>query len=162
MVNTASCWLTALDRAVCTGTAPATAPTRGATAAASYVNNPYFPFPYAPASFANSASCAAATKACSDNYSACLTGLQGVAGGYRVTINVPGGGGTTIGGAAGNLGSSATPICSSLSSRACSKLDATDCDFYGQGSNDGNTRLPPPALLMLAATLGIFLSLPAG
>ncbi|KAL3961583.1 hypothetical protein ACCO45_003106 [Purpureocillium lilacinum] len=128
--------------AVCTGTAPASAPTGGATAPVSYVENPYFSFPYAPTTFSNSASCAAATRACSSNYNACVTGLQG-SGGYGVTINVPGGGGTTVAGAGSNLGASATPLCSSLSSKACAKLDATKCDSYGKGSGASLVGHPP-------------------
>ena len=133
-------------------------PTRAATAPVSYVDNPYFSFPYAPTTFGNSASCAAATRACSTNYNACLTGLQGAAGGYGVTVNVPGGGGTTVGAAAGNLGSSATPICSSLSSRACSLFEATNCQSFGQGSSHGNGRPQPPLPLMLALAAGLLLS----
>ncbi|KAJ6445528.1 Conserved oligomeric Golgi complex subunit 8 [Purpureocillium lavendulum] len=135
--------------AVCTGTAPASAPTGGATAPVSYVENPYFSFPYAPTTFGNSASCAAAGRACSSNYNACVTGLQG-SGGYGVTVNVPGGGGTTVGGGtAGNLGASATPLCSSLSSKACARLDATKCSSYGQGSGASRFRHPPATPLVV-------------
>ncbi|UNI15286.1 hypothetical protein JDV02_001829 [Purpureocillium takamizusanense] len=135
--------------AVCTGAAPASAPTGGATAPVSYVENPYFSFPYAPTTFSNSASCAAATRACSSNYKACVTGLQG-AGGYGVTINVPGGGGTTVPGAASNLGASATPLCSSLSSKACARLEATKCDSYGKDSAASSVGQSPSAILVVA------------
>ena len=50
--------------------------------------------------------------------------------GYGVTIAVPGGGGTTVNGGGGAYGASATPICSSLSSKACSNLEATPCSSY--------------------------------
>ncbi|POR35388.1 Uncharacterized protein TPAR_04391 [Tolypocladium paradoxum] len=143
--------------AVCTGTAPATPPAGGPTPVVSYVPNPYFSFPYAATTFGNSASCASAVKACSSNYNACVTGLQG-SGGYGVTIDVPGGGGTTVGGTARNLGPSATSICSSLSSQACSKLEATKCESFGTGSGASIAR--PPGSPVLALVAAVALALP--
>ncbi|PNY29297.1 Uncharacterized protein TCAP_00796 [Tolypocladium capitatum] len=144
--------------AVCTGTAPATAPTGGATPVLSYVPNSYFSFPYAATTFGNSASCASAATACSRNYNACVTGLQG-SGGYGVTIDVPGGGGTTVGGTARNLGPSATSICSSLSSQACSNLEATKCESFGKGSGASIARSPRSPVLALVAAVGLTLPL---
>ncbi|KAF4509779.1 hypothetical protein G6O67_003917 [Ophiocordyceps sinensis] len=139
--------------AVCTGTAPATPLDAGPTAAVSYVPNPYFSFPYAPTTFANSASCASAVDACSSTYGVCVAGLQRN-GGYAVTINVPGGGGTTVGGWQGDLGASATPVCSSLSSQACSRLEATKCESFGQGSGVGAARPRPRLSPMLVLVTG--------
>ncbi|PFH58942.1 hypothetical protein XA68_13031 [Ophiocordyceps unilateralis] len=122
--------------AVCTGTAPASpAP----TAAASYVPNQFFSFPYAATSFDNSASCASAVHACSSNYDACVTGLQRDAG-YAVTVDVPAGRGLTVDPPRRHLGTSATAICSSLSSQACSRLQATRCEAIGQRSAALSTR----------------------
>ncbi|KAM4059326.1 hypothetical protein HRG_007816 [Hirsutella rhossiliensis] len=140
--------------AVCTGTAPATPLDSVPTAAVSYVPNSYFSFPYAATTFANSASCASAVAACSSNYGVCVAGLQRN-GGYAVTINVPGGGGTTVGGMQGDLGASATPICSSLSSQACSRLGATKCESFGQRSGESAARLRLSPMLALLAGVGV-------
>lgn len=136
---------------MCTGTAPPTASNNSPTATISYVPNSYFSFPYAPTTFANSASCASATKGCSENYDSCLTNLGG--SGFAVTVNVPGGGGTTVNGNNQNLGTSATSICSSLSSQACSNLQATKCDSFGQSSSARSTNLPRD--FIVATTAGI-------
>lgn len=137
--------------AVCTGTAPATAPPADATGAVSFVSNQYFSFPYAPATFDDRGACTSAVKACSRNYDSCVTDIQGDdSGGYPVTIAVPGGGGTTVDGTAANLdASSATSICSSLSSEACSDLEATSCDSYDNGA--GRAGLPGSLTAMFIA-----------
>ncbi|GAO15298.1 uncharacterized protein UV8b_04884 [Ustilaginoidea virens] len=118
--------------AVCTGSAPSPVTSTVPPAPTSYVTNPYYSFPYAPASLANSAACASATSACSSHYDACVTNLGG--SGYGVTIDVPGGGGTTVNPDNHRLGPSATAVCSSLSSQACASLGATRCDSFSQGS----------------------------
>lgn len=120
------------DRAVCTGTAPASAPTNRPTAPVSFVPNSYFSFPYAPTDFGDREACTSAVSACSRNYEACTSGLQG-GGGFAVTIDVPGGGGTTVG-AGVNLGASATSVCSSLSSQACRDLEPTSCETLNSAS----------------------------
>ncbi|KAH8889515.1 hypothetical protein GQ53DRAFT_217716 [Thozetella sp. PMI_491] len=115
--------------AVCTGVAPASFVAPTATVA-SFVQNPYFPFPYiAGTSFANAAQCSSAYSQCTQNYAACTSELGGGSGGaFGVTIIVPGGGGTTVTGGAANLGSSsAAGICTSLSSVACSGLQQSVC-----------------------------------
>lgn len=140
-------------RAVCTGTAPSTPSDALPTATISYVPNPYFSFPYATTTFVNSASCASAVAACSSNYGVCVAGLQRN-GGYAVTINVPGGGGTTVDGMQGDLGASATPICSSLSSQACFRLEATKCESFGQRSGAGANRSLLSPLLALIVCAG--------
>lgn len=104
----------------------------------SYVPNAYFSFPYAATTFGDQAACTSAVNACSKNYDTCVTVLNNGAG-YGVTIVVPGGGGTTVGGGAGAYGASATPICSSLSSKACSNLEATPCSSYKE-SDSSTTR----------------------
>ncbi|KAF4462914.1 hypothetical protein FALBO_10275 [Fusarium albosuccineum] len=120
--------------AVCTGTAPATAPTGDATASVSYVPNSYFAFPYAATTFSNEGACTSAVDACSENYDQCVDYL-GDGGQYGVTIVVPGGGGTTVEGGGQALGTSATGVCSSLSSRACGDLEKSDCGDYGNAAS---------------------------
>lgn len=126
--------------AVCTGTAPADAPTANPTQATSYVENEWFSFPYAMTSFGNSAACASAIEACSGNFDICTARLGGGGDGLAVTIEVPGGGGVTITDAADSLGASATSICSSLSSEACTHLAATPCEAYDDDSGAGRSR----------------------
>lgn len=138
-----------MKSAVCTGTAPATASGSMPTDAVSYVANSYFSFPYAPTSFTNSASCASATRACSQNYDACITNLGN--SGYAVTVAVPGGGGTTVNGAERNLGSSATSICASLSTAACAKLQETKCGSFGNDSHAGKTINPLSIIILLGS-----------
>ncbi|KAF4122390.1 hypothetical protein GMORB2_7382 [Geosmithia morbida] len=119
--------------AVCTGAAPTGQPS--VTQAVSYVPNSYFSFPYAMTTFDNSADCRSAVVACSENYDLCTSNLGGDGGsGYGVTVDVPGGGGVTVGASATDLGASATSVCSSLSSEACSPLAATDCSIFGEGA----------------------------
>jgi hypothetical protein len=121
------------QRAVCTGTAPAVAP----TAAASYVPNPYFSFPYAPATFTNSRACSSVLSQCSQNYGACVTQLQG-GNRFPVTVAVLGGGGTTVSADQISAGTSATAICSSLSSLACPSFQDSQCTQFGP-SNDAQS-----------------------
>ncbi|KAK1769890.1 hypothetical protein QBC33DRAFT_304040 [Phialemonium atrogriseum] len=130
------------SNAVCTGTAPATfvTPTGGPTPV-SFVQNPYFSFPYAASSFANPGACSAAVSQCSRNYDSCTVELGGNnngngGGGHAVTIVVPGGGGTTVAPAPGVGGgspgsASATSICSSLSGVACGGLSRDMCTNRG-------------------------------
>jgi hypothetical protein len=137
-------------RAVCTGTAPSTAPAPTA-AAVSYVPNPYFPFPYIPTVFANSAACASAVGQCSQNYGACVTALQGN-GGFGVTV-VVNGGSTVAAASAANVGTAATSICSSLSTQACSAAQTAQCAQFG---NAGKRPNPTAACVAgLAAGVGV-------
>ncbi|PHH59180.1 hypothetical protein CDD81_3666 [Ophiocordyceps australis] len=144
--------------AVCTGTAPATPPGGAPSPEASYVPNAYFSFPFAPTSYPNSASCASAVRACSHNYDACVTALHGTDGTvHGVTVDVPGGGGTTVAPGAHNLGSSASSVCASLSTAACATLDTKRCESFGQNSAAGAMAKPRHAstlaLLVAAGTL---------
>lgn len=132
-------------RVVCTGAAPTGSPSNP-TQAVSYVDNSYFSFPYALTNFDNSASCASAASACSENYEICTKQLGGN-GDYAVTIEVPGGGGVTVDGSNQDLGPSATSICSSLSSEACSAVEATQCDSY----DDPASSLYPSRGMLLAS-----------
>ncbi|TDZ22132.1 hypothetical protein Cob_v005216 [Colletotrichum orbiculare MAFF 240422] len=109
--------------AICTGAAPTTAPS--APTAVSYVPNEFFPFPFVAATLDRD-ECSSAVSQCSRNYQSCVTQLQGDAG-FGVTVVVPGGGGTTVAATRPDVGPSATPICSSLSSRACHDLAYDQC-----------------------------------
>lgn len=134
--------------AVCTGTAPATAPTAPA-GSPSYVLNSYFPFPYASTTFGNSAACSSAVQSCSRNYDACLTKLQN-GNGYHVTVAVPGDTGTTVTGGGGSFpGSQATYICSSLSLVACEAVGSATCTSFGQDSGTCNVTPASSSWLLL-------------
>lgn len=134
---------------VCTGTAPATAPAAGSTAPVSFVPNSYYSFPFAQTTFDDRGACSSAVKDCSRNYDACVTDLQGDDG-YAVTIDVPGGGGTTVDGSAVGLdAASATSICSSLSTEACSDLEATSCSSYDSGARPAALHTLPTSLTAL-------------
>lgn len=114
--------------------------------------NSYFSFPYAVTSFDNSAACASAVTACSENFDACTANLGGGSqGGFGVTIEVPGGGGVTVGGSVQSLGPSATSICSSLSSEACSAVQATHCGSFGDGSGTASLHSTPGVIGAAAA-----------
>lgn len=126
-------------RTICTGTAPDSPPTAFPTAPVSYVPNTYFSFPYAATTYPNSAACESAVSVCSRNYEVCTSGLGGGSG-FAVTIDVPGGGGVTVDGTGANLGPAVTSVCSSLSSEACSDMEATSCDTFGPDSASATTR----------------------
>jgi hypothetical protein len=144
--------------AVCTGNAPSAIPTARPTAAISYVTNPYFSFPYAETSFDDSRACSSAVSACSRNYQVCVQNLEG-GGGFGVTIEVPGDGGTTVGGGGSSLGASATSVCSSLSSEACSGVDPTQCREFSSGGDDDSAAdkaaISKRALLLFAAAFAV-------
>ncbi|PNH40622.1 hypothetical protein VD0004_g6383 [Verticillium dahliae] len=112
--------------AVCTGTAP-DSPAGQPTASASFVANTFFPFPYMATSL-DQGECSSALSQCSENYDTCVTELEGGSNDFAVTIVVPGGGGTTVAASHPSLGTSATPVCSSLSSQACFGLEPSHCD----------------------------------
>lgn len=147
---------------VCTGNAPSDAPTAEPTTAVSYISNPYFSFPYAGTKFENGKQCTSAVSACSSNYDACVTNLGGGGNNPGVTIVVPGAGGTTIGGGGSDLGASATKVCSSLRSEACSDLDVTQCAEFSSGKDhSAASQLSSVAggrLLLGAAAVAVLLS----
>ena len=141
--------------AVCTGIAPTGQPTAAPSQAVSFVSNSYFSFPYAPTSFDNRGECNAAKATCSRNYGICVSDLQ-TNNGLAVTINVPGGGGTTVAGALSALApATATSVCASLSSKACSKLEATSCDAFKDSAATRQERYPHVVLgiCLLSAVL---------
>ncbi|KAH6685207.1 hypothetical protein F5X68DRAFT_18074 [Plectosphaerella plurivora] len=151
--------------AVCTGTAPGS-PGSAPTAEASYVPNQYFPFPYIPL-LMEQEECYSAVRQCSSNYDTCVTRLQGGSG-SGVTIVVPGGAGTTIVGDSPNLGSSATPVCSSLSSQACYQINNNDCaqpttkNGFVIESDSAARPTNAPRLAGVAAGVGMGVALLAG
>ncbi|EKD15918.1 uncharacterized protein L3040_003225 [Drepanopeziza brunnea f. sp. 'multigermtubi'] len=111
-----------------------------AAAAVSYVANAFFPFPYIPRTYANSAACHSAYQACQTNYAACTAALDGGGGsgvGFGVTIVAPNGG-ITATATVQNLGlPSATSICSSLSSVGCYNIVSENCAQFGTGPQLG-------------------------
>lgn len=150
-----------LRSAVCTGTAPASQ----GTPAPSFVSNSLFNFPAIATSFSNQGACSHAWSACSHNYDVCTSGLASGTGGFHVTIDVPGGGGTTVEPTHPTIPlASATSVCSSLSSQACYNLQPSVCSQTGtEGSfyvgtapdNAQPRRTSPPRLAGIMAGVGI-------
>lgn len=151
-----------ISRATCTGVAPGS----GATPTASYVSNAYFAFPAIPTSFSNAAACTSALHDCSDNYNACVQGLEGANAGYGVTIQVPGAAGTTVAQVQTTLPSAtATSVCSTLSLQACHGLSNGLCHAGTQGgftigSENGAPR--PTAACMAGVLAGVGLGIVGG
>lgn len=132
--------------------------------------NEYFPFPYIPL-LMEQEECYSAVRQCSSNYDTCVTELQGGSGnGNGVTIVVPGGGGagTTIVGDRPDIGSSATPVCSSLSSRACYDISDGDCaqpttkNGFVIESDSAARPTSAPRIVGVAAGVGMGVALLAG
>ncbi|KAI0534012.1 hypothetical protein GGR58DRAFT_484330 [Xylaria digitata] len=139
--------------ATCTGVAPGSGPT---ATTASYVSNAYFSFPIIPTSFSNAAACTTALRACSENYDACVEGLEGGNGGYGVTIQVPGAGGTTVAQAQTTLPSAtASSVCSTLSLQACHGLSNGLCHAGTQGgfTVGSENRAPRPTAACMAGVI---------
>ncbi|PBP26968.1 hypothetical protein BUE80_DR002228 [Diplocarpon rosae] len=117
-----------------------TNPAATITGTVSYVANGFFPFPYIPVSYINSAACNSAYNDCQSNYAACTIALGGSGGGiagFGVTIVAPNGG-ITATPTMQNLGlASATSICSSLSSVGCYNIVSTNCAQFGTGTEIG-------------------------
>ncbi|KAI8629119.1 hypothetical protein F5Y19DRAFT_475678 [Xylariaceae sp. FL1651] len=147
--------------ATCTGVVPA-----GPTPVASYVSNTYFAFPIIPTSFSNVAACSAALNDCTQNYNACVLDLVGSSGGYGVTIQVPGGGGTTVAPVQAAIPTAtATSVCSSLSLAGCHGLSDGVCHAGTQngftvGSANGAPR--PTAACMAGVIAGVGLGIVGG
>ncbi|KAI1365612.1 hypothetical protein F5Y08DRAFT_172623 [Xylaria arbuscula] len=146
--------------ATCTGVAPGT----GATATASYVSNAYFAFPAIATSFSNAAACTSALHDCTDNYDACVQGLEGANAGYGVTVQVPGA--TTVVQAQTTLPSAtATSICSTLSLQACHGLSNGLCHAGTQGGftiGSANGAPRPTAACMAGILAGVGLGIVGG
>ncbi|KAK2729936.1 gpi-anchored protein [Colletotrichum kahawae] len=140
--------------AVCTGAAPTTAP--AAPTAVSYVPNSYFPFPFIATSL-DRGECSDAVQQCSRNYESCVTQLDGDAG-FGVTVVIPGGGGTTVAATRLDVGTSATPICASLSSRACHGIAYDQCSqttTVGGVVINAAARPTPASMAGMVAGIGI-------
>ncbi|KAI0399675.1 hypothetical protein F4802DRAFT_539885 [Xylaria palmicola] len=167
--NGQECSLDAQKNAACcptTATCTGVAPGGGPTATASYVSNSYFAFPIIPTSFRNAAACTTALRDCSDNYDACVEGLQGGNGGYGVTIQVPGSGGTTVAQVQTTLPSAtATSVCSTLSLQACHGLSNGLCRAGTQGGitvGSENAAPRPTAACMAGVMAGVGLGIVGG
>ncbi|KAK8095318.1 uncharacterized protein PG998_001947 [Apiospora kogelbergensis] len=145
--------------AICTGTAPASQ----GTPAPSFVTNSLFNFPAIATSFSNQGACSHAWDSCSRNYDVCTSGLASGTGGFHVTIDVPGGGGTTVQPTHTTVPlESAKSVCSSLSSRACYNLQPSVCSqtgtaapFYVGTANAQPRQTPPPHIAGIMAGVGI-------
>lgn len=106
------------------------------TSAASlaYVSNAFFPWPYIPTTYVNSAACMSAYSDCQSNLAACTADLEGGGSGFPVTIVAPGGG-VTVAATTQNLGvASATSICSSLYNVGCYGIVPGNCATFGTGT----------------------------
>ncbi|KAK6586286.1 hypothetical protein PZA11_001343 [Diplocarpon coronariae] len=118
-------------------TGTSTNPAATITGTVSYVANDFFPFPYIPVSYVNSAACNSAYNDCQTNYAACTFALGGGGSGnagFGVTIVAPNGG-VTATPTIQNLGlASATSLCSSLSSVGCYNIVSTNCAQFGTGT----------------------------
>lgn len=104
----------------------------------SYLPNQYYPlFGVIPTTYSNAAACSSAYTTCQRDAQQCTSALaNGVPG---VTVSAPGGGATIT--AIASLGQvSASAICSSLSSQACSGLIVEACASFG---NAAMTRCAP-------------------
>lgn len=132
-----------------TTTSTGATPTITNAAQVSYVQNGFFPFPYIPTTYSNSAACNSAFNDCQSNYAACTGALAGNGGsGFGVTIVAPNGG-VTAAPTIQSLGvASATSVCSSLSSAGCYGIVSANCAQFGSGTGDafiaGNTKNAAP------------------
>ena len=119
------------------GPPPTTAAATSTTGTASIFSNTYFPFPYVPQTYINSAACNSAYLACQSNYAACTHDLQ--QNSFGVTIVAPNGAGTTVAPTAAQSlpAAAATSICSSLSSVACYDIQSDDCAAFGTATSTG-------------------------
>lgn len=120
-----------------TGTDPPFVQGSGATAS-SWVPNTFFPFAYLPTTYTAAAACSSAYSRCQSDAARCTAALAGGQN-FGVTVNAPNGGVTIT--AVPSLGSaSASSICSSLSSAACSgDWNVAACSAYG-GDGSGAQR----------------------
>ncbi|KIW37980.1 uncharacterized protein PV06_09957 [Exophiala oligosperma] len=118
-------------------TASSTAPgitsfTSGVEGGGSTVPNNFYPFIYIPTSYANFDLCTSAYSICQAESTSCFASL---AGGNGVTVSGLGGG-ITQQGATGTILSSASSICSSLSSQGCYGLQSTQCSQFPSATGD--------------------------
>ena len=106
--------------------------------ATSWVPNTFFPFAYLPTTYTAAAACSSAYSRCQSDAARCTAALAGGQN-FGVTVSAPNGGVTIT--AVPSLGSaSASSICSSLSSAACSgDWNVAACSAYG-GDGSGAQR----------------------
>ncbi|KAI1268800.1 hypothetical protein F5Y18DRAFT_167733 [Xylariaceae sp. FL1019] len=163
--NGQKCSLDAQSSAACcpaTATCTGVAPDQN-TATATYVSNAYFTFPVVPTSYSNVGACSVALNDCNTNYRACVSDLEGIGGGYGVTIQVPGGGGTTVAPAVTSFPSAtATSMCSTLSLSACHGLSGGSCAQGTHGAivvGNENVASRPMAASAAAVIAGVGLAL---
>lgn len=107
--------------------------------ASSWVQNTFFPFAYLPTTYSSAAACSSAYSRCQSDAARCTAALASGQN-FGVTVNAPNGGVTIT--AVPSLGAaSASSICSSLSSAACSgSWDVSACQAYGGGDGNGAGR----------------------
>lgn len=119
-----------------TTTSTSTAATITSAATLSTVVNSFFPWPFIPTTYVNSAACMTAYSDCQSNYAACTADLAG-GNAFPVTIVAPGGG-VTVAATAQSLGAaSATSICSSLYNVGCYGIVPANCATFGTGTATG-------------------------
>ncbi|KAI1630152.1 hypothetical protein EDD37DRAFT_83873 [Exophiala viscosa] len=155
-----------------TSTTTSATTTTGVAGGGSTVPNNYYPFVYIPTSYANAALCTSAYSSCQTASTSCFASLAGANG---VTISGLGGG-ITVAGTSGTVLSSASSICSSLSSEGCYNLKETQCSMFGTASgsttvtttasstsggfvqvgNDGPRRTACPRMLYAAGAGAVF------
>ena len=99
------------------------------------INNPFYPFVVIPTTYTNAAACSSAYTSCQGAASSCFMALEsGVQG---ITVSAPNGGATIT--AIASVGPvSASSICQSLSSVACSGLTVEACQAFGTGIPNQN------------------------
>lgn len=115
-------------------TSTGTVATITSAASLSYVPNAFFPWPYIPTTYANSADCMTAYSDCQSNLAACTVDLGGGNSDFGVTIVAPGGG-VTVAATAQSLGmASATSVCSSLYNAGCYGIVPANCATFGATS----------------------------
>ena len=107
--------------------------------ATSWVPNTFFPFAYLPTTYSSAAACSSAYSRCQSDAARCTAALANGQN-FGVTVSAPNGGATIT--AVPSVGSaSASSICSSLSSAACSgDWDVAACSAYPAGDGSGAQR----------------------
>jgi hypothetical protein len=126
--------------------------TTTAAGGASTVSNAFYPFPYIATTYTNAAACSSAYTRCQSDAASCTNALMG--GAQGVTVSAPNGGATIT--AVPSLGaSSASAVCSSLSSQACYGLQVAACQSFDGSGNAAPTRGGCGAAAVGMAVLGV-------
>lgn len=129
----------------------------GVAGGGSTVPNLYYPFIYIPTSYANAALCSSAWTTCQSQSTACLASVAGVNG---VTVSGVAGG-ITVTGNSGLILSSASSICSTLSTSACYNLQVQNCAQFGSNgvtavNAAGPKRTPCPGMVYAMGAGAVF------